>query len=318
MTLLTRDRTQSLNSTDLRLAAPAVARPEAGEAPLIEKREFWKALRKNAKHYPVGFIAGFGLLFILLASLAAPLIVQHSPTEFLSAGPLQGPSAEAWLGTDQLGRDLMSRMLYGARTSFLIAGSATLAGVAVGATLGLVSGYFGGKVDMLLQRGLDVFDAFPALVLAILLVSLAGASAVNVALAIAVVLIPGVNRVVRSVTLGIRGLEYIEAARSLGASHWRIMYRHIAPGLSAPIMVLAAASLGGSIIAEASLSFLGLGAPPPTPTLGQMLSSEVRQYFITMPWLAIVPGVFLASILLFSSLLGDTLRDVFDPRLRQR
>lgn len=314
MSLLTRRAEASSPSTDLRPVSPQTTSYDEEVRLPARKRSVWRVV----KRYPVGVFAAVGLTTILLLSLLAPLVVRYEPTEFLSVGPLQGPSSEAWLGTDQLGRDLMSRMLYGARTSFLIAGTATTAGILIGSSFGLLSGYFGGRTDMILQRGLDVFDAFPALVLAILFVSLLGASSTNVAIAITVVLIPGVNRVVRSVTLGIRSLDYIEAARSLGASHWRVMFRHIAPGLSAPIMVVGAASLGGGIMAEASLSFLGLGSPPPTPTLGQMLSSEVRQYFITMPWLAIVPGVFLGLILLFTSLLGDVLRDVFDPRLRQR
>lgn len=289
----------------------------AWDDPVAGSRAFrFGDLLRAVRRYPMAFASAGLMLSIVLAAVFAPLIAQHGPTEFVAVGPLQGPSAEAWLGTDQLSRDMLSRVLYGARTSLVIAGLATIFGVGTGTLLGLASGYFGGVVDLVVQRVLDVFDAFPALVLAILFVSLMGASSTNVTIAIAVVLIPGVNRVTRSVTLGIRSLDYIEAAQALGATHTRIMLRHIAPGLIVPVTILAAAVLGGSIIAEASLSFLGLGAPPPAPTLGQMLSNQVRAYFLTDPWLAIVPGVFLSTILLCTAMLGDSLRDVLDKRRR--
>ena len=271
-----------------------------------------------AKTYWLGVFAGLTFALIVAAALAAPLLAPHTPTEFLATGPFAPPSPDAWLGTDQLGRDLLSRLLYGARTSLLIAISATAIGVLSGATLGLVSGYFGGRTDLVVQRLMDVFDAFPALILAILFVALLGASSLNVAIAVAVVLLPGVNRVARSVVLGLRELQYVEAAHAVGANPVRVMVRHIAPGLVAPLSIVAAAALGSAIITEASLSFLGLGPPPPTPTWGQMLSGDVRQYFITDPWLAIMPGAALTLTVLSTSLLGDSLRDALDPRLRRR
>ncbi|OAI38817.1 hypothetical protein AYO38_08890 [bacterium SCGC AG-212-C10] len=269
------------------------------------------------KHW-LGVISGSTFGLIILAAMTAPWIAPHEPTEFLSVGPFAGPSPDAWLGTDQIGRDLLSRVLYGARTSLLIAISATTVGILGGATLGLLSGYFGGWIDMLVQRLMDVLDAFPSLILAILFVALMGASSVNVALAVAIVLIPGVNRVARSVVLGLRGLQYIEAANAIGAHPARVMLRHLAPGLVAPLSIVAAAAVGSAIITEASLSFLGLGPPPPTPTWGQMLSGDVRQYFITHPGLALIPGLALTLTVLSISLLGDSLRDALDPRLRRR
>jgi peptide/nickel transport system permease protein len=262
--------------------------------------------------------AATALTLIIVAALAAPWIAPHQPTEFLAVGPFQTPSSQAWLGTDQIGRDLLSRLLFGARTSLLIAGAATLIGVGGGFVVGLASGYFGGWFDLIVQRLLDVLDAFPALVLAILLVALLGASAVNVTIAIGVVLIPGANRVARSITLGQRSLAYVEAAEAIGATPLRLMVRHVAPGLVAPLLIVAASALSGTIVAEASLSFLGLGAPPPTPTWGQMLSGDVRQYFVTEPWLAVVPGAALTFTVLCASLVGDGLRDLMDPRLRRR
>ena len=267
--------------------------------------------------YPLGVTSGVVLVLFTVAAVAAPLLAPYQPTEFLSVGPLAGPSPDAWLGTDQIGRDLFTRILYGARTSLLIATSATVAGMALGGVLGLLSGYAGGALDMVLQRAMDVMDAIPALILAILLVALLGPSSVNVAVAVGVVLVPGANRVARSVTLGSRQLTYVEAANALGASPWRVMLRHLAPGLLPALVILAASAFGGAIVTEASLSFLGLGPPPPTPTWGQMLSGDVRQYFITDPWLAIVPGVAITVAVLCASLGGDALRDALDPRLKR-
>ncbi len=267
--------------------------------------------------YPLGVTSVVVLVLFAVVALAAPVLAPHRPTEFLSIGPFAGPSPKAWLGTDQIGRDLFTRILYGARTSLLIATTATLAGMLLGGLLGLLSGYAGGALDMVLQRAMDVMDAIPALILAILLVALLGPSSFNVAVAVGVVLVPGANRVARSVTLGSRQLAYIEAANALGASPGRVMLRHLAPGLLPALVILAASAFGGAIVTEASLSFLGLGPPPPTPTWGQMLSGDVRQYFVTDPWLAIVPGAAITIAVLCASLGGDALRDALDPRLKR-
>lgn len=269
-----------------------------------------------ARRYPLGVLGGVILVAIVMAALLAPVIAPYRPTEFLGFGPYAEPGPGAVLGTDQLGRDLLTRILYGARTSLAIAAVATLVGVGAGSTIGLLSGYLGGKVDLIVQRALDVMDAFPSLVLAILFVAMLGASSRNVTLAVALVLIPNTNRVARSVTLGLRAQPFVEAALAEGASPLRVMARHMLPGLAAPLTIVAASSVAGVIIAEASLSFLGLGPPPPTATWGQMLSGEVRQHFVDAPWVAFFPGLALSLTVFAISMIGDTLRDIFDPRTR--
>lgn len=271
-----------------------------------------------ARKYRMGAVGAVWLTTIALLAALAPVVSPHTPTEFLGVGPFAKPSPDAWLGTDQIGRDLFVRLLYGARTSLSIAAAATVIGVGVGTFAGVTSGYLGGKTDLVVQRLMDVIDAFPALVLAILLVAMLGSSATNVVIAISVVLIPGTNRVARSVTLGVRALAYIEAAHAVGASPARVIGRHILPGLLAPMIIVATAVVGSTIVAEASLSFLGLGPPPPTPTWGQMLSGDARQYFVTEPWLVIVPGLALTMTVVSVSLIGDALRDGLDPHSRTR
>ena len=269
-----------------------------------------------ARRHPLGVLGGALLATIVGAAVLAPAIAPYRPTEFLPYGPYAEPGAGAVLGTDQLGRDLLTRILYGARTSLAIAAVATLLGVGTGATIGLVSGYLGGRADLFVQRAMDVMDAFPSLVLAILFVAMLGPSARNVTIAVAFVLIPNTNRVARAVTLSLRRQAFVEAATAIGASPLRVMARHMAPGLLAPLTIVGASAIASTIITEASLSFLGLGPPPPTATWGQMLSGEVRQHFVDAPWLAFFPGLALSLTVFSISMLGDTLRDVLDPRTK--
>jgi ABC-type dipeptide/oligopeptide/nickel transport system permease subunit len=268
------------------------------------------------RRHPLGVLGGALLTAIVTAAMLAPAIAPYGPTEFLPYGPYTEPGPGAVLGTDQLGRDLLTRILYGARTSLAIAAVATLLGVGAGATIGLVSGYLGGRLDLFVQRAMDVMDAFPSLVLAILFVAMLGPSARNVTIAVAFVLIPNTNRVARAVTLSLRRQTFVEAAMAVGASPLRVMTRHMAPGLLAPLTIVAASAVASTIVTEASLSFLGLGPPPPTATWGQMLSGEVRQHFVDAPWLAFFPGLALSLTVFSISMLGDTLRDVLDPRTK--
>ncbi|MGE0540329.1 MAG: ABC transporter permease [Dehalococcoidia bacterium] len=280
--------------------------------PRLAARRMGRILRRH----PLGLLGAVLLTAIIAAAILAPLIAPYRPTEFLPYGPYAEPGPGAVLGTDQLGRDLLTRILYGGRTSLAIAAVATVLGVGLGAAIGLVSGYLGGRLDLFVQRGMDVMDAFPSLVLAILFVAMLGPSARNVTIAVAFVLIPNTNRVARAVTLSLRRQAFVEAAAAVGASPLRVMARHMVPGLLAPLTIVAASAVASTIVTEASLSFLGLGPPPPTATWGQMLSGEVRQHFVDAPWLAFFPGLVLSLTVFSIAMLGDTLRDVLDPRTK--
>jgi len=295
--------------------AIAVPAPEAAREPRRSGR-VGRGILRALRHHPLGIAGGLLLTLIVAAALLAPLIAPYQPTEFLPYGPFAAPGPGAVLGTDQLGRDLLTRILYGARTSLAIAATATVLGVGAGAAIGLLSGYLAGRVDLFVQRGMDVMDAFPSLVLAILFVAMLGPSARNVTIAVAFVLIPNTNRVARSVTLSLRSQPFVEAATAIGASPARVMLRHLLPGLLAPLSIVATAAVASTIVTEASLSFLGLGPPPPTATWGQMLSGEVRQHFVDAPWLAFFPGLALSLTVFSISMLGDTLRDVLDPKTK--
>ena len=297
-------------------ALPAVHRPSADMHHASRITRGARHAARLVRRYPLGLLGGALLVAIVTAAVLAPAIAPYRPSEFLPYGPYATPGPGAILGTDQLGRDLLTRILYGARTSLAIAVAATLLGVGAGSAIGLVTGYLGGRVDLLTQRLMDVMDAFPSLVLAILFVAMLGPSSRNVTLAVAFVLIPNTNRVARAVTLSLRSQAFVEAATATGASPLRVIARHMAPGLIAPLTIVGASAIASTIVTEASLSFLGLGPPPPTATWGQLLSGEVRQHFVDAPWLAVFPGLALSLTVFAITMLGDTLRDVLDPRTR--
>jgi peptide/nickel transport system permease protein len=319
-------------ATDLKQAAPGAgtrtaADPQGIAAPAREPafrrgsavaQSLALPARKALRRYPLGILGALLLAAIAVAALLAPAIAPHRPTAFLSVGPYQAPGHGSLLGTDQLGRDLFTRMLYASRTSLAIALSATLAGIGFGSLLGLCSGYTGGRVDLCIQRTVEVMDAFPSLVLAILFVAMLGPSAVHVTIAVAIVLVPNANRVVRSVTLGLRHQPFVDAAIAVGAAPVRVMTRHILPGLAGTIALIGASALAATITTEAALSFLGLGPPPPAATIGQMLAGEVRQHVVDDLWLAIMPGLALALLIFSVTMIGDALRDAFDPRRRRQ
>lgn len=269
-----------------------------------------------AKRKPLATVGAFIIVMFLVVAVFAEAIAPYDPYTFQPKLRLLGPSSDHWLGTDEFGRDVFSRIVYGARISMTVGFLTVLSTTIAGSTIGVVSGYFGGWIDMLIQRFVDMFDSFPAIVLALAIVAARGQGTENVIIALAVVGTPPLSRVVRANVLSLKNRTFVEAARVLGASPLRIMLRHLLPNVVPTIIVLATAGLGGAILAEATLSFLGLGTPPPNPSWGAMLSGNARTYMLVAPWLVIVPGLALTMTIYSFNFLGDGLRDVLDPRLR--
>jgi peptide/nickel transport system permease protein len=249
-----------------------------------------------------------------LAALAAPVLSPHDPFT-MSKSLLSSPGGPYPLGTDQFGRDLLSRLLYGTRVSFAVSVASVAAALVSGGGIGVASGHYGGRVDALLMRIMDVIFAFPAVLLAIAIMAAAGTALWTVIAAIAIVYTPQFARLSRASVLATRSLEYVEAAAALGAGTRRILARHILPNISAPVIVQTSLSLSLAILTESALSFLGLGTQPPTPSWGNMLA-EARRLMAVAPWTAVFPGAAIALIVLGFNLLGDGLRDLLDPRLR--
>ena len=252
-------------------------------------------------------------LAIVLCAIFAPAIATHGVEQMDMRNRFAGPSLQHWLGTDNFGRDLWSRLVFGARISLAIAVLSVSAAAAIGATVGLLTGYFGGWTDHILMRVADIFLGFPAIVLSLAIVAVLGPGVVNVAIAIIVVTWTDYARVVRASTLVLREQNYVMAAKAFGASHARILFREILPNTLGPIIVLASLGLGTAVIAESALSFLGFGLPPPTPTWGWTLAYGTR-FIRDQPWLSIVSGATIMITVLGFNLLGDGLRDALDPR----
>ena len=290
---------------------------DASRQPLEEAR-LTLALRATgrfAKQKPLGFAGALILILITLLAVFAPWIAPLDPNS-LTIDILQGPSALHWFGTDTTGRDVFRRVVWGGRVSLLVGVTATLLGTGIGALIAVVTAYLGGKVDIVAQRFMDIIWAFPSLIVAMVLMFVIGTSTSNVIFAISTVVIPSAARVVRSQVLAVKETDYTTAARAIGASDMRIMWHHITRNCLAPYIIVASITLGGAITTEASLSFLGMGIPPPTPSWGRDLFGAARQYAELAPWMAIAPGVALSLAVYGFNLLGDAVRDVFDPRLR--
>ena len=269
-----------------------------------------------ARRYPLGCIGlAIVVLFVAVAVLA-PYIAAYDPLSMNPAISLAKPSLAHPMGTDFMGRDLFSRVVYGARTSLAVGFGATLLGVFFGVLIGLASGYLGGWVDLTVQRVIDMLQALPTLILAMAMAAALGPSLTNTIIAIAIPKLPSIARVIRASTLSLREMPFVEAARAMGMSEMRIALRHILPNTLAPLIVLATAGLGTAILVEASLSFLGLGVPEPHPSWGRMLSESAAEYVRTAPWLVIFPGVAITLAVFGTNLLGDALRDLLDPRQR--
>ena len=275
-----------------------------------------KAAIRFLRTKPLG-ATGVVIVFVAgLVALAAPLAVPHDPWDVNSRTILQPPNTTFWFGTDMLGRDILSRTMYGARISLLVALVSMLAASFIGTAVSIASAHFGGWYDLVVQRFVDALTAFPSLLLAIALMAAFGQSLTNVMLALTVVFSPRITRVVRSAALGVKQTPYIDAARVTGASDLRIMVRHILPNTFAPLIVIATSSVGTMIIVEASISFLGVGTPADVISWGSLLSGEVQQFFATAPWIGLFPGCALTLVVFGINVFGDSLRDVLDPRLR--
>ncbi|MBI2761040.1 MAG: ABC transporter permease [Chloroflexi bacterium] len=268
-----------------------------------------------ARAKPLGAISLVIIVVLVLTAALAPLLAPYGPYE-LGADIFQKPSAFHLMGTDEIGRDVFSRIIYGARISLLVGLLAVGMGTVVGSLVGLVSGYCGGWVDTVLQRFVDIIMAFPGLVLALVVISILGTGTVKSTLAIAVVIIPGAARVVRGVVLSVKERPFVEAARAMGCTGTQIVRRHVVPNVMAPVIILGSITLGNAILIEASLSFLGLGTPLPKPSWGAMLAGTGRRFMEVAPWLALFPGLAISITVLAFNMLGDAVRDLLDPRLR--
>ncbi len=265
---------------------------------------------------PLGAAGASIILTMVMLAVLAPVISFYDPLEWSISEKLSAPSGLHWLGTDDKGRDLWSRIVLGAQISLMVGFGAVGFGSVSGAILGVVSAFYGGRVDAGIQRVMDALMSIPTLILALAIMAALGQSLVNVIIAVGIPQIPRANRVVRSQALAVNQSEYAMAAQAVGATDVRVMALHILPQCVAPWLIIATAGLGTAIIAEASLSFLGLGIPPPQPSWGGMLSGTGRTYYAVAPWLAIWPGLALSLAVYGFNLFGDALRDVLDPRLR--
>jgi peptide/nickel transport system permease protein len=270
------------------------------------------------RRQPVGAL---GLVIVLLFGLAgifADWIAPYNPTANDFSAMTESPGWAHWLGTDQLGRDLLSRILYGARTAFIVGLTSAIVGGVSGLVLGVGSAYFGGHIDLWMQRVMDVVMSFPLIIMALAVVSIFGTGVQNVIAAITIPLIPRCARVVRSSALAIREVPYVDAARALGYGHTRIIMHHMVPNVMAPFLVIITAFVGQAILAEAALSYLGLGVQEPVPAWGLMLQGGAEEYATTAPWIAVFPGLAIMLTVFGINLFGDALRDVLDPKLRER
>jgi peptide/nickel transport system permease protein len=288
--------------------------PSAADAETAES--LWSRIRWYAASHPLGVVGAVIMAVFVFAAVFADFITVYNPITTNAAISLLPPSEHHLLGADAMGRDIYSRIVYGARISLAVGLGSTFLGCAVGVALGLASGYLGGWVDLVIQRVVDVLQAVPLLVLALVMAASLGPALDNTIIAIAIPLVPYSARVIRSNTLSLREQPFVEAARAVGMSELRIAVRHVLPNTLAPLIVIATAQLGAAILTEASLSFLGLGVPEPHPSWGRMLSESAAEYVRTAPWLVIFPGVAISLAVFGTNLLGDALRDILDPRLR--
>ena len=265
---------------------------------------------------PLGTISGIIVLILILVAIFADVLAPYGYTEMHLIDRLQGASARYLLGTDQLGRDFLSRIIYGARLSIVVGLSATALNVVVAVLIGGTSGFLGGKFDLLVQRFVDAWMAFPGLLLLLTIMSIVGKGVPQIILVLGISGGIGGSRVVRGAVIGIKENVYFQAAEAIGASKWRTLSRHVLPNIMAPVIIIFSINIGGVIMSEASLSFLGFGLPPEVPSWGTLLSYDGRRYMEMAPWLALWPGLCLTVVVYCLNMFGDAVRDLLDPRLR--
>ena len=269
-----------------------------------------------ARQRPLGAIGAAIILIMILAAALAGLLAPFDPLATDYAAMLQAPDKAHWFGTDAFGRDVLSRIIYGSRTALWVGFASSLLGATFGAIIGVSSAYFGGKMDLILQRFMDLLLSFPLIILALVVVVVLGNGTTNVILAITVPMIPRCALVVRSSALSLREMPFVEAARALGFGHMRIILRHMLPNVMAPFLIMLTAFLGQAILLEASLSFLGLGVAEPQAAWGLMLRGAAVEFAERAPWMALYPGIAISLSVFAFNLFGDSLRDALDPKLR--
>ena len=294
--------------------------PGSVAPPATFKPSIWRRMREGllsfVRRSPMSAFWGLVAASIVVMAVCAPVLAPHDPLKSNFRAMTKPPSEKNWFGTDQVGRDTLSRVIHGSRTSLMVAFAAVLFGTTTGALWGLACGFFGGRFDLISQRLIEFMQSFPDLILAMAIAMALGAGTWTVIVAIAITRIPFGGRVIRSVVLSLKEMQYVEAARGLGASNRRLMFRHILPQCVAPYLILATTHLGVAIVIEASLGFLGVGIPPPSPTWGNMLSDALNSGLVPPWWLVLFPGLAITLTVLAFNLLGDGIRDALDPRLR--
>ncbi len=290
----------------------------AATVPLAPQLTIGETIVKFIRTKPLGAAGGFIILAMAFVAFFAEALAPYDPYLGNYALQFARPSAEHWFGTDEFGRDILSRIMYGARIALVVGFSASFAGCTIGGLLGVISAYSGGKVDLLMERLMDILLAFPQLILALAIASILGPSVRNVIIAVAIPVIPRAARVVRATALSVKEHQYVEAIHALGAVRRRVILQHIVPNVIAPYLILLTAQLGGAILAEAALSYLGLGTAEPTPSWGLMLSGSAPSYAEKAPWIALFPGIAISLGVFGFNLFGDSLRDALDPKLRTK
>jgi peptide/nickel transport system permease protein len=303
------------------LSTTATIDLNAAPSPVVAQRRGaasrWAlALARFARQKPLGALGGVIVIAMLVMTVFAEQIAPYAYDETIRGARMKPPGAAHWLGTDNLSRDMWSRIVYGARVSVTV-GFATIAlGIAVATAIGVSSAYFGGAYDLILQRLVDAWLSFPYLIIILSVMAVLGPGRVNLIISVAIIAAATNSRVIRGAALTVMQNQFVEAARAIGCGHGRIIMRHILPNVTATIIILATIGLGAVILAESALSFLGFGVPPPYPSWGAMLSGSGRTYMFRAPWMAVWPGVAISLAVFGFNMLGDALRDVLDPRLR--
>ena len=285
---------------------------------LFLRKPFLVRAGNLALRQPLGVAGALLVISIVFLAVFAEQLAPHDSELIDFSAMLTGPNEVYWLGTDQFGRDLWTRLIYGARTALFIGFICAFVGATSGLVLGVASAYFGGNIDLIIQRIIDVFMAFPLIIMALALVAVFGNELEYVILAITLPFIPDSARIVRSSALQIREVPYVDAARAMGFGHTRIILRHMLPNVMAPYLIILTSNIGQAILLEASLSYLGLGVQEPTPSWGLMLQGGAEEYAESAPWVAVFPGLAIAVAVFGFNLFGDAIRDVLDPRLRTR